>query len=366
IEVRNAHGKERAAIAAYSFNIEDVSFAGPGTPPTVTFAVRNPENNNAPYELEDNAALYGSLRFYVAWDTVDYNNIENIDNTVMPPAVTARSNSQPASTNVYNADVLNATANPDDTYYLELTDVSAVATGTGSVVLVGFVDDPEAGQLRVPSTFRYFSITDPANSPVERRKTVDIQRCNDCHNPMTFHGGARNDSVEACQVCHIPDAARRSNLGPMDMKSFIHRIHVVDDIRYPAEDYDCLVCHVEDGFYPFRLSTGILATSTTRGASETDPTDNNRISPNSAACGVCHSDTGAIAHMEGRGGSFDACQESDGSIFVREDVCGPMATVGDPVTEGGCASCHGKGGSFDTALCHTAFSIADPDVCVAN
>lgn len=348
IEVRNAHqNSEREAAAAYSFNIEAVSFAGPGTPPTVTFSVRNPQNNNQPYVLEGSAALYDSLRFYVAWDTVDYTNIEQLT-----PTAVARSNSQPASRDVYSGGTLDAIANPDGTYYLELTDVATVATGSGSVVLVGYVDDPDIGRLRVPSTFRYFSITDPQDSPVARRTSVDLQRCNDCHQPLTFHRDARNDSIEACQVCHIPDAARGSDNGPMDMKYFVHRIHAVDpDVRYPQPIQNCLACHTDDGFYPFSLSTGILATSTTRGPDSTDPTDNNRFSPNSAACVVCHE--GGRGHMEGRGGSFDACQELDGTLRQRVDFCGPGGDkTGAEVTEGGCANCHGPGGSSDVAVKH--------------
>jgi OmcA/MtrC family decaheme c-type cytochrome len=339
-----------------------VDFAGlamPPTSPTVTFSVTNPQNNDAAYDLFNNPDLFDSLRFYVAWDTVDYTNIQQLSPALAP------SNSQPEGTDVYDSGVLQANPNPDGSYSLTLTAVANAASGTGSVVLEGYVDDPDIGRLRVSSTFRYFAIN-PVNSPVPRRKTVDIQLCNDCHNPLTFHRDARNDSIEACQVCHIPDAFGSNNNVPMDMKHFVHRIHVVDDIRYPAPDYECLVCHTEEGFYPFSLSTGILATSTSLGAVDTDPTDNNRISPNSAACGVCHSSASGIAHMEGRGGSFDACQESDGSIFRRVDVCGPGATVGAAVTEGGCANCHGKDGSYDTAICHTAFSISDPGICVAN
>ena len=372
IEVRNAHNKERRAAAAYSFNILDVDFAGLAIPPalpTVTFSVTNPQNNDAAYDLFNNPELFDSLRFYVAWDTVDYTNIQQLSPALAP------SNSQPESTNVYDSSgVLQANPNPDGSYSLTLTAVANAASGTGSVVLVGYVNDPDIGRLLVPSTFRYFSITDP--SPVARRKTVDIKLCNDCHEPLTYHGSARNDSIEACQVCHIPDAYASRNDVPMDMKHFVHRIHAVDDVPYLVPKYDCLVCHTEDGFYPVPLLdedsmlTGIRATSTNRGAVDTDPTDNKRISPNSSACGVCHSSDKGIEHMEDKGGSFDACQEADGTLLKRVDgsVCGPLGDkTGTEITESGCVSCHRKGGRYDTALCHTAFSISKPgpdNVCI--
>jgi OmcA/MtrC family decaheme c-type cytochrome len=342
IEVRNAHQNvERAAAAAYSFNIEAVAFAGPTTAPTATFSVTNPLDNDAPYDLANNPDLFSSLRFYVSWDTIDYTN-----KGLSSP------NSQPQSANVYTSGVLSATDNLNGTYDLTLTNVAGIATGTGSVVLVGYVEDPAIGRLRVPSTFFYFSITDPQNSPVPRRMSVDIQRCNDCHDPMTYHGSARNDSIEACQVCHIPDAARRSDAGPMDMKYFVHRIHAVDaDVRYPQPLENCLACHTDDGFYPFLLSSGVLATSETRGADDTDPTDNIRFTPNSAACVVCHED--GRSHMEDRGGWFDACQEADGTLRKNVGFCGPGGDIVDEEeSQGGCGRCHGPGKFSDVAVKH--------------
>jgi cytochrome c553 len=82
-----------------------------------------------------------------------------------------------------------------------------------------------------------------------------------------------------------------------------------------------------------------------------DPTNNNRYSPNSAACVVCHE--GGRGHMEGRGGSFDACQESDGTLRPRVDTCGPGGDKsGNLITEGGCVNCHGPGGQSDVAEKH--------------
>lgn len=342
IEVRNAHNKERRAAAAYQFNILDVVYPGPTPAPIVTFSVTNPLDNDAPYDVINNPDLFGSLRFYVAWDTVDYTNLVQL-----VPDVAARPNSQPERSDVFDDnDLIEIDYR---TYSLTLTEVADVATGTGIVVLAGRVTDPDIGRVLVPSTFRYFAITDPG--PVARREKVDIARCNDCHNPMAFHGGTRSDSIESCQLCHIPDAARDENEGPMDMKYFIHRIHAVDDILYPQPVSNCLACHTEDGFYPFPLSTGILATSTTRGADETDPSDNNRYSPNSAACVVCHE--GGRGHMEFFGGSFDACQEADGTLRERIDFCGPGGDKsGTLIEEPGCSGCHGPGGSSDVAVKH--------------
>ena len=151
----------------------------------------NPLAGDAPYDLAANPELFGRLRFYVAWNTIEYTN-----NGL------GTENSQPEGTSVYADGVLQAAANPDGSYQLALTAVSAMATGSGVVTLEGYVEDPEIGRLKITNVREYFSITDPQNSPVPRRVSTTIELCSDCHTPLTFHGGSRNDSVEACQGCH--------------------------------------------------------------------------------------------------------------------------------------------------------------------
>ncbi len=83
-----------------------------------------------------------------------------------------------------------------------------------------------------------------------------------------------------------------------------------------------------------------------------DPSNNNRFSPNAAACGVCHQDSDATVHMVQNGSSFDACQETDGTLLERIDFCGAGGDkTGALVTES-CSVCHGPGRSADTAQAH--------------
>ena len=214
----------------------------------------------------------------------------------------------------------------------------------------------ERGEGRVPvmSEHSFFAITDDPASPVPRRVSVDIARCNDCHDITSAHGTANNDSIETCQTCHLADAARGGSpsAGPMDVKHFIHRIHALDDIRYPQRISNCVACHTDDGFYPVTSDSGVLATSVNRGTDEADPTDNNRESPNSAVCGVCHQSADARSHMQSNGGSFDACQESDGTLLQRVDSCGPGGDKTGTLLEESCSVCHGPGRVSDTADAH--------------
>jgi len=343
IEVRQSHrmlAVERAAN--YRFNILTIDFLSPGTAPMVTFSVTDPLNADAPYDLANDPKLMASpLRFYVAWDTVDYSNVGNGGN-----------NAQPEQTVVYDSGNLLASDNGDFTYTLTLGSVAPAATGSGVVTFEGKVASGD-GDLPVTTTFKYFGITDDPMSPAPRRTSVDIERCNDCHALTSFHGTS-NDRIEACEVCHIADAARRGSpsLGPMDMKHFLHRKHAIDDIRYPQRVSNCLACHTDDGFYTVSADSGVLATSINRGADTVDPTDNNRITANTAACGVCHTSVDAEVHMVQNGGSFDACQEVDGTLRERVDFCGPTGDKSGALLRESCGVCHGPGRSADVAGAH--------------
>ncbi len=341
IEVRQAHRMlEVESAANYRFNIITIDFQGPGTAPSVTFSVTNPLNNDAPYDLANDVELMASpLRFYVAWDTLDYSNADNGGN-----------NAAPEGSEVYVGGNLQAVDNGDFTYSLTLGTVAPTATGSGVVNFEGNVAT-NTGNLPVTTAIQYFGISDA--SAVSRRAVVDIELCNNCHSLMAYHG-TRNNRIEACQICHLAGAARGGNpsRGPMDMKHFIHRKHAIDAIRYPQRASNCLACHTSSGFYPVSAFSRVLATSINRGSNATDPTDNNRITPNSAACGVCHTTLDARLHMVQNGGSFDACQEADGTVRVRVDICGPGGDKSGVIVLESCTTCHSSGRSADVAVAH--------------
>ena len=323
----------------YSFNILNIDFLGPGNEPDVTFSVTDPTNNDASYDLANDAVLMASdLRFYMAWDTTDYTN-------------TGRSNAGAISTSVYSGGVLQANDNGDFTYTMAVGTVPAEAIGSGAVSFAGNVT-AAAGTLLVKATHDFFGITDDPANPVPRRTKADLERCNGCHDRLTRHSN-RNDNLNLCALCHNPEAARGSDNGPMDFKHFVHRKHAVDDIRYPQRVSNCLACHTDDGFYPVTLDSGVRSTSTTRGADSSDSTDNNRITPNSAACSVCHATAEAQLHMEQNGGNFDACTETDGTTRARVDICGPGGDKSGAIAQESCPTCHAKDRIADVAVTHS-------------
>jgi OmcA/MtrC family decaheme c-type cytochrome len=344
LEVRQAHRMLTMELRAnYSFNLLDINFSGPGTAPVAIFSVTDPANGDAPYDLSSDADLLASsLRMYVAWNTVDYSNF-----------FSGTDNGQPERSNVYENGVLQATDNGDGSYSLGLTSVPAGVMGSGVVTFEGNVSTVD-GRVPVTTAHAYFAITDDPANPTARRSKVDMDRCNDCHEVVSFHGSSRNDSIESCQICHNANAARSGDpsAGPMDMKHFLHRKHAVDDIRYPQPVSNCTGCHTDDGFYPVASDSGVFAASFNRGTNSADATDNNRASANATTCGVCHSSSDANAHMVSNGAWLDACMETDGTTLERVDFCGPGGNKSGRLVQESCTVCHGPGRISDTGTAH--------------
>jgi OmcA/MtrC family decaheme c-type cytochrome len=343
IEVRQAHrmlARERAA--RYRFDLLGVTTPGAGAAPAATFAISDPLDDDRRYDLSSDADLAASrLRLSISWPTRDYSNAGN-----------GQSNSQPEASSIYVNGLLAARANGDLSYDLDLGTVPADVTGSGVVVMEGAVAS-DLGNLGVQNAHRYFAITDAATSPAPRRVSVEMSRCNDCHDSLSFHGGRNTDSIEACQSCHNANAARGGSpsRGPMDMKHFLHRLHALDPIRYPRPVSDCQACHTAGGLYPADTESAVLPTSTDRGADPLDPFDNGRVTANASTCGVCHDGPDARVHMVQNGASFDACLGPDGTVYARVDVCGAGGSLGEVLNES-CAVCHGPGRIADAAAMH--------------
>ena len=131
----------------------------------------------------------------------------------------------------------------------------------------------------------------PAGGTPAPRDIVRTADCNSCHDSLAAHGGSRK-SVELCIMCHTPQTTDPDTGNTVDMKVFIHKIHMgselpsvqagtpyqiigfqsaVNDwstVEYPADPRRCQTCH-----------------NPKNGAAQT-----NRwlTTPSQAACGSCH------------------------------------------------------------------------------
>lgn len=225
----------KAEGAKYRLKIVSVTNTAPLALPTVRFSITNAAD--VPYDIAATPAITGgSMSLLLGWSTTDINN-------------DGRSNAQPVSISLLSSGALASSVinNADGTYSVtSTTAVPADATGSGRV---GFharfstdVDgDAVADRIQVKSVVKDFLIT--GASVVARRSVVDIAKCNQCHDQLSLHGGARTDEPQLCVMCHNPNATdigRRPKTGgipvaatmvdlkkeeSIDFKTMIHGIH---------------------------------------------------------------------------------------------------------------------------------------------
>ena len=408
---------EPAARAKFKLNIlkicgTDVGsnpICAPGVYPTVTFSVTDPTNGDAKYDITTTPEISGSnLSMLVAWNTDDYTNI---DGTGQRPA---RADSISISGAVPATDPLTYTVTADFIIPDGTGTNGYVATGSGAIGFQGrLVADyngngtynetlPNGDRERIypKSEVAYFSIDDATVVP--RRQVVDNDKCNQCHEQVSLHGGSRNGEALVCVLCHNPnntdvndrpkdpaggidvaatvDGKREVSI---DLKRFIHGIHAgaqtnydgtaahgfrefgltigdgghdYSDLRFPGILNDCETCHLSgtyvlDGDWESPTQNGILSSTTDAAPTATDtasvdaqiadPADDLNISPTAAVCSSCHDSDVEKAHMEVPGGAvFDQTQD---------------VITNTPVIET-CAVCHGPGRDADVQVVHAAGS----------
>lgn len=115
------------------------------------------------------------------------------------------------------------------------------------------------------------------------RDVVRTATCNNCHDPLSAHGGARQ-KVELCVMCHSPQTTDPDTGNTLDMTVMVHKIHMgknlpsviagkpyriigfgqgVNDystVSSPSDVRQCQVCHKNETY----------------------------LKPTRAACGACH------------------------------------------------------------------------------
>ena len=74
---------------------------------------------------------------------------------------------------------------------------------------------------------------------LETWAAMDTAACNQCHDPIAFHGGTRR-TVKNCVLCHQPQIPLIDGEN-FDMKVFIHEVH--KNTTYPQDIRNCTTCH---------------------------------------------------------------------------------------------------------------------------
>ncbi len=191
-------------------------------------------------------------------------------------------------------------------------------------------------------------------SPVEqRRKIVDIAKCNGCHARLTLHGSNRTQ-IEQCVLCHNPsqtDSGQRVNAQvaadkaapaqSVSMALMIHKIHTgeelgaagltytvvgnggshneFNEVRYPAmsptggvaDTAKCYMCHVNNT--EAALPVGKNNVVNPQGMLNPTPAT-------TAACTACHFSESATVH---------AASNTDGKFGESCEVCHAVGAAYD-------------------------------------
>ncbi len=383
VQVPIAHEiREDTAARAFEYQVVSITNTAPGQLPTATIRVRNPTNPN--YATNPNGTAYNiadatgpfqtasaALRLDIAWNNADLGNLDPND-TLLRPAATGT----PFLPIVI--DFKNGTGRTNDgtnTFTKSATvAIPTGITGSGKAILEGRPQVSIGGvltSLEVTAAGLHFAITDPA--PVDRRKVVNINKCNDCHKVLSLHGANRTGNTELCSTCHNPNATdinRRvagsacvAGAGPndqtIDFKRMIHAIHgsghdgsgregtqfqvcgfsgaFTFEVGYPGRLQNCEGCHLANTYYPVDPAR-VLATTMDAGADRSTLTDDVAISPNTSVCSACHTSSLAAEHMRQNGGDFAAGKNDTGAL-----ISSGVET---------CELCHGPGRIGDVKIMH--------------
>jgi len=124
------------------------------------------------------------------------------------------------------------------------------------------------------------------------RDVVETQSCNQCHDNLSAHGGARYE-VRLCVMCHTPQSTDPDTGNTVDFKVMIHKIHdgvnlpsVKAGGKYQIIGFNQAVSDFSDVEFP----VGNDVRNCTMCHTPTAKQANGYMNASRAACGSCHDD----------------------------------------------------------------------------
>ena len=332
-----------AQLKGYTAEITSVANAGAGKKITVNFKLRNGDGSFVDPGVYKNSAN-GAISIKLGGPTSDYLNAGML------------ANGQPFSENPATATYDPVTGIASYTF---TNAIPSAAKGTFVVSIetrrpIVLNPAPKQGPTSVnegaPNQPFYFAVT---GSVTPRRTSVDIAKCNKCHQDLNvvFSHGNQRIAIQHCVICHNPngsDAGRRptdGSAGPGESIHFarlIHRIHTGEDltqdftvygfsgptnfneVTFPGDRRNCLACHTSSAAYTLPLP----------GTNQPVNTPRDYFSPmgsTTAACTGCHDSRDVAAHAYINTAYFP------NNPTVPADACG---------------TCHGAGATYDVNSVH--------------
>ena len=148
-----------------------------------------------------------------------------------------------------------------------------------------------------------------ATTGIAARDIVEDQTCKNCHQVLSWHGGARTE-VKYCVMCHNPSSLDPSSGNTLDFKVMFHKIHMGEDLpsvtgtgttqsNYYIFGYGNAISDYSTVAYPQGDASGnntavsgtgqrFCATCHNVNDPLTPQTVNFSTAPSAAACGSCH------------------------------------------------------------------------------
>ena len=141
--------------------------------------------------------------------------------------------------------------------------------------------------------------------------------CNTCHNPLSAHGGSRQD-VKLCVLCHSPQTVNPDSGNTVDFKVMVHKIHMGEslpsvangipyyfygrgeitdfsEVAFPQDIRNCTTCHAPPATqnttwytYPSQAACGACHDNINWTTGENHPAG---VQPDSS-CASCHQPVG--------------------------------------------------------------------------
>jgi len=171
-------------------------------------------------------------------------------------------------------------------------------TATNTVAVYG---TRNMSTFNVPNNFASatFNFVPNGSKVTKIRDVVATASCDNCHDQLSFHGGARR-GVSLCVMCHTPAMIDSGNGNSVDFKVYIHKLHMgsslpsviagtpyafgttdFSKVVYPADVRRCTTCH---------------------DATKATQANKYLTNPSAAACGSCHDDVNLATGKNHPGG----------------------------------------------------------------
>jgi OmcA/MtrC family decaheme c-type cytochrome len=124
------------------------------------------------------------------------------------------------------------------------------------------------------------------------RDVINEASCNACHNPLNAHGGpGPRQKMTYCVLCHTTQSTNPDTLNTVDMKVFIHKIHMGSSLPSVKAGGSYTIVHrgrLQD--YSTIVFPQDIRNCATCHAAGPKQSDNWKLKPSQAVCGSCHED----------------------------------------------------------------------------